>query len=312
MSSTARAASKWSSSTVVIPACRPTPSATLRPNTWKNGSAASPTSSDRTAQTRMALHLADVRGEVPVREHRGARRARGARREEQHRELGVVALDLGGHAAHRRRGSVDGDRAGEVERALRRRARTAARARCDPRGLCRRAPTPAPAGSAGPRPRRPTARRGTTVTNVDVVVAGDRDPVAGPDPEAGQAPAPPGRRAPGARRTRPSGRPRSAPPRRGSRRPGAGAPTPDSRRDSRSPGVSTPDVTDREISAQVAHGVRPMHQLFQSSVRAKGERAHGEASGSGHAAPHSMPRVAVATRTPSPPFSQIRGSGTWA
>ena len=96
------------------PACRPTPSATLSPNTWKNGSAREPDVVGADRQPGVRLHLADVRGEVPVREHRGARRAGRARGEEQHRELGVVALGLGRHAVAGQE-LAHGERAGEID-----------------------------------------------------------------------------------------------------------------------------------------------------------------------------------------------------
>ena len=99
-----------------MPPASATPSATFRPNTWKNGSVASPTSLGRDPQARVRLHLADVRGEVAVREHRRAGRAGGPRREEQDRELAVVTLDLGRHRLRRRAGRAAASAPGSSSR----------------------------------------------------------------------------------------------------------------------------------------------------------------------------------------------------
>ena len=198
----------------VMPACSPTPSADVQAEDVEERQRArgrrrpAPTCSPG-----CALDLADVRGEVPVREHRGARRARGARREEQHRELVVVALDLGRH------------RLAGVEVALRRTAPGSSSSSSVPGPhTSSRAPTRCawPASTAGGRERVERDRDGTGPERAevgghegDVVVAGDRHPIAGPDRPGGQARRPVGRPAPRARRTRRTGPPRPAPPSRG-------------------------------------------------------------------------------------------------
>ena len=65
-------------------------------------------------ETRVTEHLPDVRGEVAVGEHCGARRARSARGVEEHRDLVVVPLHLDRHGRGRRQ-LPERDRAREPE-----------------------------------------------------------------------------------------------------------------------------------------------------------------------------------------------------
>ena len=136
-------------------------------------------------QPGVALDLADVRLEVPVREHRGTRRARRAGREEQHRELRLVALGLDRHRFRLRqlRGT---DRTGQLEQVL-----GAGAAHHDPgpdAGHLDRVGGHGRARVDGHGDRAGPERAEVRADEVGVVPARDRDPVARLHPERGEAP----------------------------------------------------------------------------------------------------------------------------
>ena len=171
------------------PRCNARPSTTLRPKTWKNGSTPSATSSAVDAQPGVRLHLFEVREQRTVREHRGLRRARRARGEQQHREIVGVACDGRGRAAAVARFGVEHQqrRCAASARAVARRAavgvlggRDEERGRDDPRARAR-----APARARRVERHRDRARRQRREVGGHergLVAGDDRDPVAGARP----------------------------------------------------------------------------------------------------------------------------------